>query len=123
VRTRLDPSGKIYPPDSISHARERLLTLDTEIGHIQDQLHGPQRLYPTLWREQALHKIGEFKSERRQTIAWIAAQERNLFRDAVKLLCTLRDEDVTLSTEEAALITRCEAEIARMDEEDKNRKS
>lgn len=120
MRTRLDPAGKIYPPDSITHARERLQALDVEMDNIQGQLNGTRVVLYTgsylLWHARALTRLEQIKSEHEQTVAWIEEQERQLFRDAVKLLRTLHDDDVGLTDKEEALLLRAEVAIETMDE-------
>lgn len=115
--TRLDPSGALYPPESITAARERIFKLDIEIITIRRELLERSIhqfvLTPSYleWRAGATSKLEALKSEREQTLAWIEAELWRLLKDTTALLRTLHDEDTHFEQHELVLLERCEKVI------------
>jgi hypothetical protein len=118
MRHRLDPAGKLYPPDNLQHAYDRVQALTVEITRIDNQLTSPHAgIQPNTigWRIDATEKRDQFCSERAQTKAWIAEQHWLLFKDSIKILRTLHDEEVDFSDEEYLTLERGE-EIIKLHE-------
>lgn len=92
MRTRLDPSGKIYPPESVPSARERIAKLDAEIRTVRRDISERRTLQFVAtpqyleWLGGATNKLEEFRSERRQTLAWIDDQQWQVFGELLDIL-------------------------------------
>lgn len=115
--TRLDPTGHLYPPESITSARERIIKIDIEIITIRRDLLSRSILQFDLtpsyleWRIGATEKLEALKSERTQTLAWIESELWHLLKDTTALLRTLHDEDTHFEQHELVLLERCEKVI------------
>jgi len=117
MRSLLKTDGTIPEPESLTAAYSRLHRLTDEIKRIEQQLSGWVIGFNRAdWLNRADEVRQSFTVEREQLREWIAKQEQLLFRDAVKLLRTLHDDDVGLTDKEEALLLRSEAAIKAMDE-------
>jgi len=114
VKAHLDSDGRMIAPTTYRDGLARREQLQTEIEKIGRQLSDPRRAerYVTAgafdaWRMGAVRAKRFLETELKQLIPWLAARpEANDFRDAHRLLETIRQDDGLDGPEEIALVAR-----------------
>lgn len=107
MRPFLDEQGRLLPPASRDEAEERVRQLRHECDKIEKQLDDPMRVARASsskfdsgfdyldWLKRATSKLGEFRSEEAQNLAWLAGYKAAtdkgevLLQEAHALLCDL----------------------------------